>query len=388
MNFDKIVIKTYAGLEEDLAQELQNKLGLKAQIGRRIVTVKGDLHDVYLINLHIGNALRVLVPIVEFQAFNDKQLYKKAMDFPWEDWIDANDTFVIDPVIHSTIFTHSQFAALKVKDAIVDRFKEKYDERPSVDKRKPTLRINLHIDEKKVSLMADSSGTSLHQRGYKKFFHPAPISEVLAYGILSKIGWKNHPVVVDPMCGSGTFISEAGMIEGGLPPNFYRNWFGFMNWKTYDEFEWNNILNQAKMAKKPIEKSYFCHDISSEFVDKTKQNIESAGLAQYVNISELDFLNSSPPAKNGILIFNPPYDERLGLADTKEFYKGIGDTLKTNWKGWEAWMITSNLEALKFVGLKPSRRIILFNGPLECRLVKYELYDGSKKGKYINKEEN
>ena len=381
MNFDKIIVKTYAGLEEVLQQELKQKLGIDSKLKKRAVELSGDLEDVYLINLHIGTALKVLVPILTFKAFNDKQLYKKTLKFEWEDWLSIDDTFVIDAVVFSEVFRHSQFAALRVKDAICDRFRDKFQERPSIDKDNPTLRINLHIADKQVTLLLDSSGNSLHQRGYKRGFHPAPISEVLAHGIIRKIRLDSEMPLIDPMCGSGTFLTEAVLALSNTPPNIYRKEFGFMKWKNFDSFAWENILNQSKINSNKNELMIKGYDLSEKYVSASNANLKEIKFDNQIMVEQGDFFHVVPDYEHGVMLFNPPYNERLRIDDLKDYYKSIGDKLKQDWTGWDVWMITSNMEALKFIGLRPSKKIILFNGALECRLVKYEMYRGSKKEK-------
>jgi len=379
----KIVIKTYAGLEEDLRDELQEKLGLQGKVLKRAVTVEGELEDVYLINLHIGTALKVLVTIDEFRIFNEKQYYRYLKRIKWTDYLDVNDSFVVDSTIFTRLFNNSQIVSLKAKDAICDFFRDETGERPNVDKQNPDVRISIHIADQQVSVLLDSSGKSLHIRGYKRGFHVAPLSEVLAYDILRKAKVKNK-LVVDPMCGSGSFLTEAGLIKANVPPNFFREEFAFMKWKNFDSFTWENIRNQAKMAKEKVDLSLYGSDISPKYQKISEENIESAHLTSAAEISNEDFFDMIPPGPEGVLVFNPPYNERLREDDIAEFYREIGDRLKQEWTGWDVWMISSNLSALKFVGLKTSRRFDLFNGSLQCKLVKYEMYKGSKKGKYMS----
>ena len=379
----KIVIKTYAGLEEDLRDELQEKLGLKGKVLKRAVTVEGELEDVYLINLHIGTALKVLVTINEFRIFNEKQYYRYLKRIKWSDYLDVKDSFVVDSTIFTRLFNNSQIVSLKAKDAICDFFRDETGERPNVDKQSPDVRVSIHIADQQVSVLLDSSGKSLHIRGYKRGFHVAPLSEVLAYDILRKAKIKNK-LVVDPMCGSGSLLTEAGLIKANVPPNYFREEFAFMKWKNFDSFAWENIRNQAKMGKEKVDLSLYGSDISPKYQKIAEENVESAHLTSAAEISNEDFFDMIPPGPEGVLVFNPPYNERLREDDIAEFYREIGDRLKQEWTGWDVWMISSNLSALKFVGLKTSRRFDLFNGSLQCKLVKYEMYKGSKKGKYMS----
>jgi putative N6-adenine-specific DNA methylase len=301
----------------------------------------------------------------------------------WSDYLDVKDSFVVDSTIFTRLFNNSQIVSLKAKDAICDFFRDETGERPNVDKQSPDVRVSIHIADQQVSVLLDSSGKSLHIRGYKRGFHVAPLSEVLAYDILRKAKIKNK-LVVDPMCGSGSLLTEAGLMKANVPPNFFREEFAFMKWKNFDSFAWENIRNQAKMGKEKVDLSLYGSDISPKYQKIAEENVESAHLTSAAEISNEDFFDMIPPGPEGVLVFNPPYNERLREDDIAEFYREIGDRLKQEWTGWDVWMISSNLSALKFVGLKTSRRFDLFNGSLQCKLVKYEMYKGSKKGKYMS----
>jgi putative N6-adenine-specific DNA methylase len=294
----------------------------------------------------------------------------------------ANQTFVIDTTVHSEYFNHSEFVSQKCKDAIVDQFRERTGSRPSIDKAFPDLRINIHIDKDQVSVALDTSGNALNQRGYRTATNIAPINEVLAAGILLLSGWEGQGHFLDPMCGSGTFLAEAAMIACNIPANINRREFAFEKWNDWDNELFDQIINS--LLKKVTEFRYSIkgYDKAPSAVLKAKANIKNANLEEYITIEEQNFFDTEKETEGKLhMVFNPPYDERLDIH-MEAFYKNIGDTLKKNYPGTDAWFITANLEALKFVGLKPSRKIKLFNGSLEARLVKYEMYEGSKRTKF------
>ena len=383
----KMIAKTFFGFEEILAKELQMLGAQDVEAGIRMVSFKGDKGFMYKANLALRTALKILKPIYHFKATNDENLYKGISGINWSRYINSNQTFVIDTTVHSDYFKHSQFVSQKCKDAIVDQFRNKTGQRPSVDKDFPDLRINIHIDKDQVSVALDTSGNSLHQRGYKTATNIAPINEVLAAGMLLLSGWDGQGDFLDPMCGSGTILAEAAMIACNIPANINRKEFGFEKWNDWDNDLFDQILES--LLKKVREYHYTIKgfDKAPSAVNKAKDNIKNANLDEYVSVSEYNFFNSEKTTQGPLhMVFNPPYGERLDI-EMEEFYKNIGDTLKKNYPGTNAWFITANLEALKFVGLKPSRKIKLFNASLEARLVKYEMYEGSKRTKFQTQED-
>jgi putative N6-adenine-specific DNA methylase len=289
---------------------------------------------------------------------------------------------VIDATVHSDYFKHSQFVAQKTKDAIVDQFRKQTGMRPSVDKDYPDLRINIHIDREHVTLSLDTSGASLHHRGYRTATNIAPINEVLAAGMLLLSGWDGQGDFLDPMCGSGTILAEAAMIACNIPANINRKEFAFEKWNDWDN-ELFEVVTESLLKKvREFHYTIIGFDKAPSAVLKAKDNMRNANLEDYIKISEKNFFDTEKETRGPLhMLFNPPYGERLDI-DMERFYREIGDTLKQSYPGTSAWFITANLEALKYVGLKPSRKIKLFNGSLEARLVKYEMYEGSKKGKY------
>ena len=383
----KMIAKTFFGFEEILAKELQLLGAQEVEIGTRAVSFKGDKGFMYKANLSLRTALKILKPIYYFKATNDQNLYKGIQGIDWSKYIGENQTFVIDTTIHSDNFKHSQFVSQKAKDAIVDQFREKTGQRPSIDKDFPDLRINIHIDRDQVSVALDTSGASLHHRGYRTATNIAPINEVLAAGMLLLSGWDGSSDFLDPMCGSGTLLAEAAMIACNIPANINRKEFAFEKWNDWDNDLFDQIIDALMKRTKEFHHTIIGYDKAPSAVQKAKDNIRNANLDDYVSIIQGDFFESKKENIGPLhMVFNPPYGERLNI-ELEGFYREIGDTLKNNYPNTNAWFITANLEALKFVGLRPSRKIKLFNGSLEARLVKYEMYEGSKKGKYMNSEE-
>jgi len=377
----KMLAKTLYGLEELLAQELRRLGASKVEIGTRNVTFEGDKGFMYKANLCCRTAIKILRPIRSFNVFTEADVYKNVYDIPWEQYMDVDGSLAVDATVFSKQFTHSKYISLKTKDAIVDRFRDKEGRRPDVDLDHPTLRVNIHIDRNICTLSLDSSGQSLHKRGYKVASTMAPINEVLAAGMIMLSGWSGQCSFLDPMCGSGTILTEAAMIACNIPPNLNREEFGFENWPDFDVDLYELIENAALKKIKDFHFKIEGFDIESDIVSKAKENIKSANLQEFISVRKQDFFESKKEHDNSLfIVFNPPYDERLQV-DAEKLYTSIGATLKHGYPGTQAWMITSNMEALKHVGLRPSRRIRLYNGKLESKLVKYEMYEGSRKAK-------
>lgn len=375
-----MVAKTLHGLEDLLVQELRELGASSIQKGRRSVQFEGDTGFMYKANLCCRTAIKILKPITSFNVFNEEDLYRKIYAIAWEHYMEADGSLAIDASVFSKTFTHSQYVALKAKDAIVDRFRDRSGRRPDVDLRHPSLRINVHIDRNICTISLDSSGESLHKRGYKLQSTQAPINEVLAAGIILLSGWKGQCDFLDPMCGSGTFLTEAAMIACNIPPNINREEFGFETWPDFDEDLFKTIEEAALKRIKDFKYSIIGYDNDGFAIRKARENIKSANLQEFIKLELRDFFQSEKPTKDyWYLVFNPPYDERLSIENVNEFYASIGNTLKRGYPGSQAWMITSNMEALKSVGLRPSKKIKLYNGKLESRLVQYELYEGSRK---------
>lgn len=376
----KMLAKTLYGLEDLLAQELRQLGASSIEIGTRNVSFEGDTGFMYKVNLCSRMAIKVLKPITGFNIFTEEDLYKKIYQIPWEDYMEANGSLAVDATVYSKYFTHSQYIALKTKDAIVDRFRDKVGERPNVDLDHPTLRINIHIDRNICTVSLDSSGQSLHKRGYKIENTIAPINEVLAAGIIMLSGWSGQCDFMDPMCGGGTLLTEAAMIACNIPPNLNRDEFGFETWPDFDVDLYEVIENAALKKIKEFHFKIYGSDTDGLAIRKAKENIKNANLSEFIEIKQQDFFSSEKETGRQLhMVFNPPYDERISVNDIEVFYSNIGNTLKRGYAGTNAWMITSNMEALKHVGLKPSRKIKLYNGKLESKLVRYEMYEGSRK---------
>jgi putative N6-adenine-specific DNA methylase len=378
----KMIAKTFFGFEEILANELKMLGAQDVEPGVRMVSFKGDKGFMYKANLSLRTALKILKPIYFFKARNDQDLYKGILGVNWSKLLQANQTFVIDATVHSEYFNHTEFVSQKCKDAIVDQFRERTGQRPSIEKIHPDLRINIHIDKDQVSVALDTSGNSLHQRGYRLATNIAPINEVLAAGILLLSGWDGQSDFLDPMCGSGTFLAEAAMIACNIPANINRKEFAFEKWNDWDNELFDQIMDSSMKKIRDFHHSIKGFDKAPSAVQKAKENIKNANLEDYISIEQHNFFDSKKEVEGKLqMVFNPPYDERLDIQ-MEEFYKNMGDTLKKNYPNTSAWFITGNLEGLKFVGLKPSRKIKLFNASIEARLVKYEMYEGSKKTKF------
>lgn len=375
-----MVAKTLFGMEELLAGELRQLGASSIETGIRNVSFEGDTGFMYKANLCCRTAIKILKPITVFNIFTEEDLYKKVYEIPWENYMDVKGSLAVNATVFSDVFTHSQYIALKTKDAIVDRFRDREGVRPDVDLDHPTLRINVHIDRNICTISLDSSGESLHKRGYKVESTLAPINEVLAAGIIMLSGWTGQCNLLDPMCGGGTFLTEAAMIACNIPPNLNREEFGFETWPGFDVDLYEKIEAAALAKVRDFPHKIYGYDTDPVAIQKAKENVKSANLQDFIEVKQQDFFESEKGNDKPLfIIFNPPYDERISVSDIETFYSSIGNTLKRGYPGTQAWMISSNMEALKFVGLRPSKRIKLFNGKLEARLLRYEMYEGSRK---------
>lgn len=383
-----MVAKTLFGFEEILGKELRNLGAGHVVEGVRNVSFEGDTGFMYKANLCLRTAIKVLKPIHSFSVRNENELYRKIYTMDWGDYLSVDTTFAIDTTVNSDHFTHSLYVSQKAKDAIVDKFRDTQGKRPSVDVKHPDVRLNIHIHKQQCTISLDSSGRSLHQRGYRTATNIAPINEVLAAGLLLLSGWDGQCDFLDPMCGSGTLLTEAAMIACNIPVNINRKEFAFEKWEDFDATLFEKIVNASLNKTREFHHKIIGYDKAPSAVRKAIANAESANLSEYITIERKNFFETAKPTDTHLhIVFNPPYGERLdrrGLDsgfDVEAFYSDIGDTLKQEYPGTEAWFITSNLEALKYVGLRPSRKIKVFNSHLESRLVKYVMYEGSKKAK-------
>ncbi len=380
-----MIAKTFEGFEEILARELRDLGAEDIDLIKRGIHFSGDKKLLYMANYNCRTALRILVPLSSFRASTDAMLYDGVRAIPWEKFLDFRGKFAIDSVISYSTFTHSGYVSLKAKDAIADRFRDKFGKRPDVDNNDPDLRVNVHIFREECTVSIDSSGASLHLRGYRRAQTEAPINEVLAAGLILMSGWDGKTPFLDPMCGSGTILIEAALIAGRVPPGYYRPLFGFERWKDFDRRLWDRVKRECEEAISEPTAPIIGYDRDEKAILASQANIDEAGVEQFVKVEQADFTTASPPWRSGFLLTNPPYGERIKVEDLKQFYKDIGDVLKQKYAGYTAWLLGSNEEAMKFIGLRPSRRIRVMNGPLECRLAKFELYEGRKGDKTLGR---
>mgnify|MGYP001605481843 FL=1 len=379
----KMVAVTMFGLEEVLAKELKDLGAREVLVGIRNVSFKGDKGFMYKANISLRTAIRILKPIRRFRVRNEDDLYNSLQKINWERFLDVDGTFAIGSVVNSSFFTtNSHYISLKSKDAIADYYRHKYSKRPNIDLKYPALKIHIHIKDDFCTVSLDSSGESLHKRGYRSSTNIAPINEVLAAGLVLLSGYTGEQNFIDPMCGSGTILIEATMIACRIPANINRKHFAFENWPDFDE-DLFFVIQDALLKK--ISSSHFKimgFDKAPSAVQKAKENIENANLSEFVGVHHINFFNSRKEVFGATtMLFNPPYGERLELADLEGFYKNIGDTLKNGYPDSTVWFITSDLQALKHVGLRTSKRIPMKNGDLDCRFVRYDMYEGSRKAK-------
>lgn len=377
-----MIAKTMYGLEEVLANELKTLGAQKIKIFNRAVSFKGDTGFLYKVNLNLRTALRVLKPIKHFQAYDEKDLYRKLSLIDWTSIFKIDKTFSTSASTNSTSFPHSKYASLVLKDAIVDTFRKKFNRRPNVDPKNSDIKFDIHINKNTCTVSLDSSGQSLHKRGYKIESVPAPINEVLAAGIILLSNWDRHANLHDPMCGSGTILIEAALIAHNIPANIYRKKFCFQHWNDYDQNLWEKIKDVSLNKEINYNGKITGADICIKSISACRKNIKNALFENNIEIYKENFFVSKAP-KNTFILFNPPYGERLNI-DTSDFYSKIGTTLKHNCVETEVWLLSSDLSNIKHVGLKPQKKIKLYNGPLECSLRKFEIYDGSKKNKKTN----
>ncbi len=385
-----ILVKTFRGLEGVLKSEIEGLGFTKLFEATRGVIVTADPDAIYKLNYLCRTALKVLVNIAKFKAANQVELYEEVKKIDWSEYLDVDQTFAIDSNIFNSNFNNSMFVSQKTKDAIVDQFREKFDKRPSVNTEQPDVRINVHINKDDCTLSLDSSGDSLHMRGYRTTQVAAPLSEVLAAGLIMLTEWDKKTDIIDPMCGSGTFLTEAAMIGTNTPAGYFRERFGFEKWKGFKPEIFNSVKNKADSEMTTLQCTLKGYDKDPRATNSARENIANAGFSNDIEIGKVTFETLKPDADSdhAMLIINPPYGERLQEEEeVKELYTMIGDQLKNRWQGHTAWILSSNIEALKNIGLKTSRRLIVYNGPLECKFQKYEMYEGTRKHKNLNSEE-
>ncbi len=393
-----MLAKTFKGLEEVLAKELIELGANDVQLERRAVSFKGDLALLYRANLWLRTAIRILVPIsVQTRKTKGKKndapedwLYQFVKAVNWAEFMSVDSTFAIDATVYSETFRNSRFVTYRVKDAIVDYWQEKMNKRPNVDVTNPDLRINVHIAAEQLTLSLDSSGESLHKRGYRVATTEAPINEALAAGMLLLAGWKGQSDFYDPMCGSGTLPVEAALIALNIPPGIFRKQFAFEKWNNFDADLWSDIYNDDSQER-PFEHHIYGSDASFYAIQQAAKNVKSAGMDKYISLRQIRMEEitalpfSSLEGRSGevpnspLVMLNPPYGERLASnKDMELLYRAIGTALKHHFTGSTAWIISSNDAAMKCIGLKPSRKYRLLNGELDCQFNRYDLFAGKR----------
>ena len=380
-----MIAKTFRGLEEVLATELVALGANNIELQRRAVSFTGDKHLLYKANVQLRSASRVLKPILNFRASNADEVYEQVKKIKWSDYMDVDTTFSIDATVFSDEFTHSKFVTYRVKDAIVDWFTERFDKRPSVRLDNPRLMLNIHISQKHCTLSMDSSGDSLHKRGYRISQNEAPVNEAMAAGMLLLAGWDGKTNFVDPMCGSGTLLIEAALIALNIPPGLYRPSFGFEKWKDFDQELFDTVYNDDS-NERPFNFKIYGSDISARAIKIAEQNIKSAGLGKYIELQVKGVKELEAPEGESLIVTNPPYGERITSPDIFDVYTSLGTTMKHRFAGSTFWVISSHEECLDKIGMKPSTRISLLNGALECSYNKYEVLGGKRKDFVIKKK--
>lgn len=371
----KLIAKTFQGLEEVLAKELEALGAVNVEQGRRMVAFEGDKAMLYRANLWLRTAVRVLKPILTFKAKNADEVYEAVKGVDWSDYLDTDTSLSVDSVVYSEEFRHSKFVSYKVKDAIIDYFRERTGKRPSISVTNPDLRLNMHISETDCTLSLDSSGESLHKRGYRVETVSSPINEVLAAGMVLLSGWRGERDLIDPMCGSGTIAIEAAMIAGNVAPGLFRKEFAFEKWRDFDKDLFEEVYNDDS---KETEFSHhvYAYDIDPQAVRIAQENVASAGMQKYVTVEQRSIQQFQQPAEDAVIITNPPYGERVQVRDLLGLYRTIGEKLKHQFVGGEAWIIGYREEAFEQIGLKPSLKVPLYNGSLDCELRKYQIFNG------------
>jgi len=376
-----MVAKTLQGLEEVLAEELKEIGAENIEVGCRSVSYYGTKETLYKSNFWLRTALRVLKPIYVFNARTIDEFYGNARKFDWTSVMELSHKFAVESVVNSELFPHSRYIALKLKDAIADQFRDRFGKRPFVDPKKPHITFHIHVNNDVCTVSLDSSGESLHRRGYRVAQDVAPINEVLAAGLIKLSGWNGDSVFIDPMCGSGTILIEAALIAYGIAPGIFRQHFGFENWLDFDEQLLQSIYNDDS-RERDFEYLILGRDISKQAIASAMENIKESGLNKKIDLGVASIFDYNPPkVDNGIVITNPPYGERLKKEQIENFYKQLSDVFKNKYAGYDVWIISSNQEALRSFGLRPSKKINLLNGALECKYQRFSMYKGSLKSK-------
>lgn len=371
----ELIAKTFQGLETVLATELIELGANNIKIGRRMVSFTGDKELMYRANFQLRTAIRVLKPIKHFQAKAAEEVYDAVKEIDWSQYLTNDTTFAVDSVVFSNEFRHSKFVAYKVKDAIVDQFREKTGNRPNIRIVNPDIKLHIHVAEYDCTLSLDSSGESLHRRGYRQEAVEAPLNEVLAAGIILQTGWRGECDLIDPMCGSGTFAIEAALIARGISPGVFRQEYAFEKWADFDRELFDRIYEDDSNEHE-FEHHIYAYDINRHAVEIATTNVKAAGLGKDITVAQQDFKDFKKPGQKSIMVMNPPYGERISSPDLLGLYKMIGERLKHQFQGNDAWILSYREECFDQIGLKPSLRTPLFNGSLECELRKYQTFEG------------
>mgnify|MGYP006081890007 FL=1 len=381
-----ITLKTVFGLEQVLSEELV-EFGYKdVKSLNRAVQIKGTLKDVYFLNLNVRCAISILVQIESFYIKNEDDLYKKCKRIDWPSYFDLDKTFAVKGAVFSDIFNHSQYPFFVVKDAIVDTFRDEFDDRPDVNVKTPQVLFDVYINKNEVTISMNTSGAPLFHRGYRESIGEAPLNEVIAAGLIRMSGWDKKSTFMDPFCGSGTLLIEAALMAADLPPMIERQHFAFKNFKDYDAALWEEIQSAIPKGITELPCEIIGSDIDAEAVTRARRNLRGLPIGRFVKTSVDGFHEISKHGDTGTMISNPPYGERMG-EEVEELYGELGDWMKQEMKGFDCWVLSSNMDAFKELALRPDRKIKVFNGDLECSFRKYSIYEGSKKGKYMNKPE-
>lgn len=376
-----MIAKTFFGLENILAEELTNLGAENVEILKRAVKFEGDKALMYSANYNCRTALKILKPIAQFPVNSADELFDKVFKIDWHDYFDIEKSFSIDVVANKSVFNNTQFIAQKTKDAIVDKFRQKYGNRPSVDTKNPDISINVHIYETECSISLDSSGEPLFKRGYRLHQGKAPLNEVLAAGLIHLSEWNKTTNFVDFMCGSGTLLIEAALMARNYPSQYFRKSYSFENWKNFDERLWNMVKKESNAQIVEYNGAIVGCDKSEDAVEMARENVENIKFQDIISIENCLYEDLDVPEGKGTLIINPPYNERIKQDDMEAFYAEIGDVFKKKYAGYRAGVISAAIDAVKRIGLKPSRKFNLYNGPIECKYLLFDLYEGTKRVK-------
>ncbi len=378
---DRLIATTFFGLEDVLAGELTELGAENVRTSRRAVLFSGSPALLYKLNLSLRTAIRVLMHVRSFTAGDEDRFYKSVYSIDWESYFSPERTIAVSSTVNSRYFSHSHYVSLKAKDAIADKFRKQTGKRPDVDVRHPDISVHIHINDSRVDISLDSSGDPLFKRGYRTGQFIAPLNESLAAGMILMTGWRGESDFIDPMCGSGTLPIEAAMIAMNVPPGILRKSFSFMNWRNYDEDLYTRIVDSV-LVSKPFSHRIIGTDISAEAISLARENAARALLGDVISFERTDFMTLHPPGEKGILMMNPPYGERIREERIVDIYRSVGDRLKREFTGYQAWILSANLDAMKYIGLRPSVKKMLLNGRLKCRFCAYDLFKGKRKDQF------